>query len=81
MKTLIIYNQLDRGLEYLIVDGDYGRFNGACINSVDGNGFEDEFVDFFYEKETGESKHETSKDISIVEGKNWDKVAVVTWIP
>jgi hypothetical protein len=81
MKTLIIYNPLESDIEYLVVDGDYSRFNGVCINSANGNGFEDEFVDFFFVEETGECKHNTSRDISIVEGKNWDKVAVVTWLP
>lgn len=81
MKTIIIYNQIDELIEYVIVDGDYSRFNGCMINSAEGNDFEDEFIKWFYEPETGRTKFETTTNISLLENKEWDKVALVTWLP
>ena len=80
MKTLIIYNECDYGISYFIVDGDYSRFNNSIINCVNGNGFEDEFVAWFYDSE-GKKNFETSTDISLIENKEWDKIALVTWLP
>ena len=81
MKTIIIYNQIDRPLEFLIVDGDFTRFNGCIINSCVGNGFESEFGDWFYKPGTGDYNFEVTTDLSLLENKNWDKVALVTWLP
>lgn len=81
MKTLIIYNPLDSELEYVIVDGDYGRFHGIVVNSTINHPHEEEFIKFFFEDETGKFKHQLSSDKSLIEGKDWDKVAIVTWIP
>lgn len=81
MKTIIIYNQIEYPLEYLIVDGDFTRFNGCMINACEGNGFEDEFINWFYEHETGKNKFKTTTDISLLENKEWDKAVLVTWLP
>lgn len=80
MKTLLLYNDFENPIRFLIVDGDYSRFNGVMINT-DGNGFEDEFIDFTFDKVTGDFNHEWFYDISLVENKQWDKVAVCTWVP
>lgn len=81
MKTLIIYNPIDEELKYVIVDGDYSKFHGACINSMNGNGFENEFCDFFFHAETGKFKYKLTNDKSLIENKQWDRIAVVTWLP
>ena len=81
MKTIIIYNQLDQNIQYLIVEGDFSRFNGAAINSCMGNGFEGEFVEWFYESGTGKNNFQMSENSSILESKEWDKIAIVTWLP
>jgi len=81
MKTLIIYNQIDQPLSFLLMEGDYTRFNGACINSTIGNGTEGEFVEFMYNPENGETKHTLTEDQSLLDNKEWDRVAIVTWLP
>lgn len=81
MKTLIIYNETDKLPQFLIVEGDYSRFHGVMVNTVNGNGFEDEFSDWMFNKETGERNHlNWSIDKSIIETKNWDKVAICTFV-
>lgn len=81
MKTLIIYNPLDAELQYVIIEGDFGRFHNIIVNSTVYHPYEEEFIDFFFEKETGEFKFELSSDKSLIENKGWDTVAIVTWIP
>lgn len=81
MKTIIIYNPVVEPLKYLIVDGDYSRFNGILVNSCRGTGFEDEFTEWFFDQETGDENFETTTDISLLENKQWDKIAVVTYLP
>lgn len=81
MKTLIIYNPLDSELQYVILDGDFSRFHGVVVNSMGGNGFEDEFCEFFFDKETGHFNFDMSSDKSMIENKEWDKVAIATWLP
>lgn len=81
MKTLIIYNDIESELKYTILDGDYSRFHGVCVNSINGNGFEEEFCEMFFEPDSGVLKFELSDDVSLLENKQWDKVAIVTWLP
>ena len=83
MKTLIIYNDIESPILFLVVNGDYSRFHGVMVNAVNGNGFEDEFCDWMFDKETGERNQlgQWSDDKSIIENKDWDKVAICTWIP
>ena len=41
---------------------------------------QEEFIEFFYKPETNfESK--LSSDTSLIEKKEWNKVAIVTWLP
>ena len=83
MKTLIIFNEIENTLQFLLVEGDYSRFHGVMVNGMNGNGFEDEFCNWMFDKETGERNPlgQWSNDKSIVENKDWDKVAICTWIP
>jgi hypothetical protein len=81
MRTLIIYNDLEAGLRFLIVDGDYSRFNGVLVNAVQGTGFEKEFCDWMWD-EGGVEKHNSwSKDVALIESKQFDKIAVCTFLP
>jgi hypothetical protein len=82
MKTLIIYNELEGPIQFMIVEGDYSKFHGVMVNVMNGTGLEQEFCDWMFHKETGERKHtEWSEDKSLLEHKGWDKVAVCTWVP
>jgi hypothetical protein len=81
MKTLLIYNQIDTELQYALLDGDYSRFHGVIVNATVGNGFEEEFVDFFFNKENGDTNFPLSNDVKLIENKGWDKVAIATWLP
>lgn len=81
MKTLLIYNAIEYPLKYSILEGDYSDLNGICINSYD----EDEnkvkkTCSLLYDDE-GNFLIDFSEDISLVEDKNWDKVAIITFIP
>jgi hypothetical protein len=81
MKTLIIFNPTDDKMQFIILEGDYSRFNGAMINSTNGNGYEEEFNKMFFDENDGRWNYEMSDDVSLIENKQWDKVAIVTWLP
>lgn len=52
MKTVLIYDQFGQEpIKFAVLDGDYSRFNGAYVNSCDGNG--DELGDLLYPDDTG----------------------------
>jgi|SanBayMetagenome_1026888.scaffolds.fasta_scaffold17904_4 hypothetical protein len=81
MKTLIIYNDIENPLRYIIIEGDYSRWNDVTVNAVQGTGFEREFCDWMWH-ESGVEKHDSwSTDVSVIESKQWDKVAVCTFLP
>jgi len=79
MKTLIIFNDCD-SVKYFIVDGDYSRFNNITFNVSVVSDVERECSDWLW-TEYGVLKHKMDDDISIVENKQWDKVAIITWVP
>lgn len=81
MKTLIVYNDLEIGVKFTILDGDFSRFNGICVNSMLEHAYESEFLELFFEVRTGDFKYDLSSDISLLENKNWDKVALITFLP
>jgi hypothetical protein len=80
MKTLIIFNEID-SIGFTIVDGDYARFNGVVFNSMMNHDHEQECGEFIFNDENGTYKHEFINDISLVENKEWDKVALITFLP
>jgi hypothetical protein len=81
MKTLIIYNDLCEPLQFLLVEGDYSRFNGIYVGQVDTNDTVDEFVAWRW-GENGTLNHtDWTQDTAILEAKQFDKVAVVTFLP
>lgn len=80
MKTLLILNDLESDLQYLIVEGDYSKFHGVCVNSTSQTGYEDEFCKFVW-NENGKQKHVWTSDKALIEDKQWDKIAICTFIP
>lgn len=81
MKTLIIYNPMDRPLSYCILKGDYSELNNCLINSGTNEEQQQKAIDLLFRPDSGEYKIELSDDISFVENKEWDKVAVITFLP
>lgn len=79
MKTLIIFNDCET-VRYITVDGDYSKFNNITFNVGVGSELEDECNSWLWTDE-GILKHVFSDDISIIENKEWDRVAIITWIP
>lgn len=80
MKTLIIYDTIVLAQQYCLVDGDFSRFNGVIFNSTKIHSYEDECYDFLYD-ENGDEKLTFSEDISLLESKQWDKIAIITFLP
>lgn len=81
MKTLLILNDIESPLQFLLVDGDYSRFHGVNVNSTIQTGFEEEFCNFVWNVETGILNHIWSEDKSLLENKEWDKIAICTFLP
>jgi hypothetical protein len=83
MKTLIIFNDIETSLEFLVIEGDFSRFHGVLVNSTKGTGFEDEFCDWMWDPKTGKRNNlgEWSEDVSVLESKDWDKVAICAFLP
>ncbi len=79
MKTLIIYNDLENLVKFFVVDGDYSQFNNITFDGF----YNDKKIECskWLWTEDGVFKHEMSDDVSIVENKQWDKVAIITWLP
>lgn len=57
MKTLICYNEIETDIRFKIVDGDFSRWNGININSMNEHEYIDEFCDWMWESETGKEKN------------------------
>jgi hypothetical protein len=81
MKTLIIYNDLTEPLQFLLVEGDYSRFNGIIVNSCDTNDTVDEFLAWRWDENGLLRINDWSTDTAILEAKQFDKAAVVTFLP
>lgn len=80
MRTLIVYNDLERDLQFSIVEGDYGRFDGIMFNAGREHPFESECMDFIFD-EVGNFKIQLSENKSLVKNKEWDEVAFITFLP
>ncbi len=79
MKTLIIFNDCET-IKYAIVLGDYSKFNNITFNTSISSDLEDECNSWLWTSD-GVLKHNFIDDTSIVENKEWDKIAIITWIP
>jgi hypothetical protein len=80
MKTLIIFNDIE-SIRYSIVEGDVSRFNGVIFNSMMSHEHIEECSNFMFNDEDGMYKISLSNDISLIENKDWDKVALITFLP
>ena len=80
MRTLIIYNGIEELLKYAIIEGDYSELHGAMIN-IYSRDKEKKALDLLFDDRTGGFLFELSEDVTIVESKNWDKIAVITFVP
>jgi hypothetical protein len=81
MKTLIIYNNLTEPLQFLLVEGDYSRFNGIYVGSDDTNDTVDEFNAWRWDEYGLLRTTDWTQDTAILEAKQFDKVAIVTFLP
>lgn len=78
MKTLLIYQTMGEETLFAIVEGDYSHFHGVMFT-----GYGDERVkecDRFMYGEGGKLRHNFTSDISVIESKDWDKVAIITFV-
>lgn len=80
MRTLIIYNGIEEPLKYAILEGDYSGLHGAMIN-VYSRDKEIKALDLLFDNQTGDFLLELSEDVTLVESKDWDKIAVITFVP
>lgn len=63
-----------------IVEGDYSDLNGVCINSFNEDRTKvEKACDLLFDKE-GRFLFPFSEDISLLNNKNWDVAAVITFI-
>lgn len=82
MKTLLIYNSIDEPLKYAILEGDYSDLGGVYINAVDSDLDKvRKAVALLFDPKTGDELIRFTEDVSLVESKAWDKVAVITFLP
>lgn len=80
MKTLLIYNAIEDPLKYAILEGDYSDLNGATLCSLYTEEKSIRACELLFD-DRGNFLIDFSEDISLVEDKNWDKVAIITFIP
>ena len=82
IRTLIVFNDFEDSPRFLIVDGDFSRFHGVLVNYDSAYLCEDEFSNWMWDQETGKELHQGwSTDSSIVLSKDFDKFALVSFIP
>lgn len=79
MKTLIIFNDQET-LQFGVVEGDYTRFNNVCFNEFQSeHPHLAECLEWLYDDQ-GNFLIELSEDKSKIENKDWDKVAIITFL-
>lgn len=81
-KTLLIFQEdLSLEPEFIIVDGDYSRFNKVFCGAGNDEELETEMLEFFYGPEgTGPRQHKGAKEFPI-DQQPFDHVAVCGFIP
>ena len=82
MKTLIIFNEIPvKSPQFAIVDGDYSRFHDVTFNieRATPHPFEKECNDFLYDDDKGVERIRFTHDKSLIEAKQWNKVAIITF--
>ena len=68
--------------QYAIVEGDYSRFHDVTFNidRATPHSYEEECGDFLYSQEDGAKLIDFTLDTSLVENKQWDKIAFITFL-
>lgn len=84
-KTVIIWDQLmEEPLSFIVLDGDYSKFDRIYINASAETSEEqtliDELCDFMYTK-NGERKHETTVNFPVAAVAAGAKVIVAGFLP
>ena len=80
-RTLLIYNPIEEPLKYAILEGNYSDINGVCINACDENEDRIKMACSLLFDDEGNYLIDLSEDVTLMESKNWDKVAIVTFLP
>jgi hypothetical protein len=80
IKTILFYNDIETAIKFAIVEGDYSRFHGVIFNTMTNHDHAAECGLFLFNSD-GIMNIEFSEDIKLIEGKDWDKVAMITWLP
>lgn len=80
-RTLLIYNSIEEPLKYAILEGDYSDINGVCINACDEDKDKINKACSLLFDDKGNYLIDLSEDVTLMESKNWDKVAIVTFLP
>lgn len=81
MKTLLIFQIVggEDDLQTALLDGDYSRFNNLEVNATEDEALEEDFLNFFYDKE-GNQTIALNKGVGQIESKEFDKVAFVRYV-
>ncbi len=66
MKTIVIYDQLEADVQFIVLNGDYSHLNGVYINSIKEGAtkkeqkahekLQDELTNLIYEEDGGDLK-------------------------
>lgn len=79
LKTLIILIIGDKEPKFLIADGDYSKYHNIDFNAFMNDIKVNESSAWLWD-DNGNLLHYFSTDISLIEDKEWDKVAIITQI-
>ena len=64
-----------------MIEGDYSHLNGVMINHYQQDkNLQEEAVNLLFDSESGNRLFTFSEDVSIIENKMWDKVALITFL-
>lgn len=81
MKTVFIYDQMEANLEFFTVDGDYSRFDGAYVNSMNTpDELARELSAFLYDGK-GTRLHATVDKFPVEDVRNGAQVVVIGFLP
>lgn len=80
MKTIIIYSSIEEDLFFFYNRRRLFSFEQMFINSGLEPEKERKACELLYD-ENGNFKISMSNDISLLESKNWDKAAIITFLP
>lgn len=73
MKTLLLSKE--SGLKWVILEGDYSRFHNMLNPIVPYSKKDKELHELIYDSDGKDI--EWSRDITLIENKEWDRVAII----